>query len=101
MPKRGNGSLTRRSPRKIDVNERVERAFNEGSLIDEAFDDAHQEVVRQHKQTRQPVVVWRDGKMALVSAEEIEAELKAGKGTSDKSKTARKRKAPKKPSRKR
>ena len=91
MRKRGTELPGRRIRCKIDVNERVERAFETGTPIDEAFDEACLDAIRLHKQAGQPMVVWRDGKTVLIPAEEIEAELNAGKTARTKPAAPRKR----------
>jgi len=73
------------------VNERVERAFETGTPIDEAFEEAFLEAVRQHKRMGQPLVFWKDGKTALVPAEQVAAELNARKTAKKKPTAARKR----------
>jgi hypothetical protein len=66
----------------MSVDERVEIAFEEGTVIGEALNEACREAIRQHKQSGQPMVVWRDGKTVLVPAEQVEAELNGGKSRS-------------------
>jgi hypothetical protein len=48
----------------IDINE----AFEDGSLIDEAMNEALQAAVRLHQQANVDLVVWQDGKVVLVDA---------------------------------
>jgi hypothetical protein len=50
----------------------IGRLFREGTAIDEAMNAAVRDAVLQHKQKGLPLAVWRDGKVAWVSAEEIE-----------------------------
>jgi hypothetical protein len=78
---------------KTDVNARVARAFEIGTPIDEAADEACREAVRLHRQAGRPMVVWREGKTVLVPAEQIEAELNARKAAKKKPAAARKRRA--------
>jgi hypothetical protein len=80
MRTRGNGSARQSKKQPMTVEERVEVAFEEGTPIDEAANEACREAIRQHKQSGQPMVVWRDGKTVLLPAEQVEAELNGGKG---------------------
>jgi hypothetical protein len=41
------------------------------ALISQALNDAAQDAVEVHQRAGLPLVVWRDGKVALVPAEEI------------------------------
>jgi hypothetical protein len=95
MQKRGTGLPRRRAKRKVDVNERVERAFELGTPIDEAVDEACLEAIRLHQQAGRPMVVWRDGKTVLVPAEQVEAERNARNTANKKSTAPRKRRSPK------
>ena len=49
----------------------IDRLFREGTEIDAALNAAVREAVLQHKQKGLPLVVWRDGKVAWIPAEEI------------------------------
>jgi hypothetical protein len=51
----------------VDVNE----AFELGTPIDEAMNEAVAEAVRQHQRAGLPLVVWRDGKIEHIPAESI------------------------------
>jgi hypothetical protein len=44
----------------------IEAAFEQGTLIDEAMEEAIREVIARHRQAGQPLVVWQDGKILLV-----------------------------------
>jgi hypothetical protein len=44
----------------------IEAAFEEGTLIDEAMDEAVREAVALHQQAGRPLVVWQDGNIMLV-----------------------------------
>lgn len=46
--------------------------FRDGRLIDEAIAAAHAEVVRRHRQLGAPLVIWRDGLVVEVTADEFE-----------------------------
>ena len=50
---------------------RIARLFREQKPIEDALRQAWLEMLRSHKLTGDPVVVWRDGKVAWVSAEEL------------------------------
>jgi hypothetical protein len=50
----------------------ISRLFREGTPIDEAMSAAVREAVLQHKRAGLPLVVWRDGKIVWIPADEIE-----------------------------
>ena len=50
---------------------RISRIFADGRQIDEALRAAAREAIRTHQKRNAPVVVWRDGRTALVSAREL------------------------------
>ncbi|MCX7424064.1 MAG: hypothetical protein NTW96_00250 [Planctomycetia bacterium] len=52
----------------------IDAAFEQGTPIEEALNEAVREVVRHHKRMGLPLAVWRDGKTVWLSAEEVEAE---------------------------
>jgi hypothetical protein len=79
MGTRGSGSSKRPKKQPMSVNERVQIAFEEGTVIDEALNETRLEAIRQHKQSGHPMVVWRNGKTVLLPAEQVEAELNAEK----------------------
>jgi len=57
------------------ANERsqsISELFEEGTPIDAAIRAAAREAVLQHKQKGLPLAVWRDGKVAWISPEEID-----------------------------
>lgn len=58
-------------PRDVDIDD----AFRRGAPIDEAMRQAARAAVLAHKRAGVPLVVWRDGRVQLVSADEIEAEM--------------------------
>lgn len=95
MQSRGTQSPRPRKGKALDGNERVERAFETGTPIDEAFEEAFLEAVRQHKRMGQPLVFWKDGKTVFVSPEDIEAELNTP--TAKKKSSAAKRGQPRQP----
>ncbi len=49
----------------------IDEIFRDGSLIDKALKKAVQEALALHKQTGNPIVVWRDGKIVWLKPEEI------------------------------
>ncbi len=54
--------------------------FRDSKKIQQALKEAVHEAVRKHKLLGQPIVVWRDGKVVWVPADEIELpEEKNGK----------------------
>ena len=54
---------------------RINRIFADGHQIDEALRAAAREAIRTHQKRNAPVVVWRDGRTALVSARELTTAL--------------------------
>lgn len=48
----------------------IEQAFEEGTLIDEAMNEAVRQAVKRHRDAGMPLVVWRDGKVALISTDD-------------------------------
>ena len=48
----------------------IEKAFEEGTLIDEAMNEAVRQAVKRHRDAGMPLVVWRDGKVALISTDD-------------------------------
>jgi hypothetical protein len=52
---------------------RIGRIFADGRQIDEALKSAVREALRTHQRRNVPVVVWRDGRMAVVPARELTA----------------------------
>jgi hypothetical protein len=49
----------------------------------QALREAVADVIAEHKRLGLPLVVWRDGKVAHISAEEAEAEYLAAKAQAD------------------
>jgi hypothetical protein len=52
----------------------VGRAFVEGTPIDEALNQAVRAAVELHKRMGLPMAIWRDGRVAWITAEEVERE---------------------------
>jgi len=50
---------------------RVDRIFADGRRIDSALKSAVREAIRDHQKRNAPVVVWRNGRAALVPAQEL------------------------------
>jgi hypothetical protein len=46
-------------------------AFADGHCIDEAVAEAYADAARRHKQAGVPLVVWRDGRVALIAPDDI------------------------------
>ena len=53
----------------------IGKIFAEGTLIDEAMRRGVREAMRQHRLAGVPMVIWRDGKILHVPAEQLEQEL--------------------------
>ncbi len=49
----------------------IDAAFELGTPIDEAMQEAFLEAVRRHQQAGAPLVFWRNGKVEYVPAEEV------------------------------
>jgi isoaspartyl peptidase/L-asparaginase-like protein (Ntn-hydrolase superfamily) len=49
----------------------IDEIFEEGTLIDEALQRAVKEALLKHKQTGNPIVIWKDGKAVWLKPEEI------------------------------
>lgn len=46
--------------------------LRDGDAIDRAIEATHRHVILRHRQLNVPVVIWRHGKVAEVSAESID-----------------------------
>jgi hypothetical protein len=57
----------------------IDAAFELGTPINEAMQEAFVSAVELHRQAGVPLVVWRDGKIEHVSAETITENLLEGK----------------------
>jgi len=56
----------------IERDERdIEQIMGEGDPVDRAIVAAHAEAVRRHRRSGVPMVIWRDGRVVELSAEEI------------------------------
>jgi hypothetical protein len=56
------------SEEKPDIGE----LFAQRAPIQEALNEAVRDAVRQHRQAGLPMAVWKDGKVAWVSADEVD-----------------------------
>ena len=57
------------------ATDRISRAFAEGRPIDDALTRGIRRAMAVHKRLGQSVVVWRDGKVVLLPAEEIPVDI--------------------------
>ena len=55
------------------------------ALVSQALNEAARDAVNMHKESGLPMVDWQDGKVVLVSAEEVEIRLNAKKSRRRKS----------------
>ena len=53
----------------------IGKIFTERVLVDAAMRRAMREAIRQHRLAGIPMVVWRDGKVVHLPAEQLEREL--------------------------
>ena len=53
----------------------IRKIIRDGKLIDEAMNAAVGDAVQLHKEKGTPLVVWRDGKTILISADEAARHL--------------------------
>ena len=49
----------------------IHKIFRDGKLIQRALAEAARSAIEQHRRSGLPVVIWRDGKVAWVPAEEL------------------------------
>lgn len=67
--------------------EEIARILRDGAAIDRAFVASYRRTVLRHRHLRAPLVVWKDGQVLEVSADEVElpavgdAEPVANRGT--------------------
>jgi hypothetical protein len=52
----------------------IDALFEEGTPIDEAMSEAARSAIELHRRMGVPMVVWRDGKVAYVTPEELDAQ---------------------------
>jgi DhnA family fructose-bisphosphate aldolase class Ia len=55
----------------------IDAAFELGTPIDEAMNEAVAEAVRKHQQAGMPLVVWRNGRVEHIPAEMIKVQTPA------------------------
>jgi len=53
----------------------IDAAFEAGTPIDEAMNEAVQEAVARHRMAGMPLVVWKDGQPTQVMAGEIKSDV--------------------------
>ena len=53
-----------------DTNVDIDAAFERGTPIDEAMDEAEREAILRHRQADVPLVTWREGRIVEVLPEE-------------------------------
>lgn len=58
-----------------DLKQNIGDVFREGTAIDRALEAAAREAITRHRQSGQPIPVWRDGKTTMVSPDELEERL--------------------------
>ena len=57
----------------------IGRIFAKGTAIDDAVRRAARRAIEQHRRAGLPLVVYRDGKIAWVPAEELDAERRGSR----------------------
>ena len=60
-----------------DERDRITRAFEEGTPIDEAIIEAVRLARQEHKRAGNPVAEWRDGKVVWIAPEDIEDDVES------------------------
>jgi hypothetical protein len=70
MKRRGKTS-TRRSKRRAARKPDVDALFRDGRVIDEAIRRGVHEALREHKRRGESIVVWKDGRVVTIAAEDI------------------------------
>jgi hypothetical protein len=50
----------------------IERVIRDGAAIDQAIVAARRRVIQRHRQTRVPLVIWREGRVIEVPPESVE-----------------------------
>jgi hypothetical protein len=73
------------------IPDRIGRAFADGRPIDKALRRAADAAILQHKRAGIPLVIWREGKVVRVSAEELVKSGKPKKRTAKAPNTTRQR----------
>ena len=70
MKKRGKPS-SRRSKRPAKRKPDIAALFRDGRVIDEAMQRAWREALLEHKRRGESIVVWEDGRVVTLKAEDI------------------------------
>jgi len=70
MAKRG-GPSKRRSKRRAARKPDIAALFRDGRVIDAALRRAGREALLDHKHRGEPIVVWQDGRVVTLRAEDI------------------------------
>ena len=55
--------------------DRIDKAFAEGKPIDDALMRGVRRALAVHKRLGQPIVIWRDGKVVWVPADQIPVDI--------------------------
>jgi len=69
----------------------MDRVFADGRRIDRALKSAVKGAIRDHQKRNAPVVVWRNGRAALVPAQQLMHSAISPKSISPKREAAKKR----------
>lgn len=56
----------------LDKPDRIDRAFAEGTSIDDALIEAVRDARRRHKEAGNPIVEWHNGRICWIDAEDID-----------------------------
>ena len=49
----------------------IDRIFEEGTLVDRAFDRAIRAALKMHKRAGNPVPIWKDGRVVWIPPDKI------------------------------
>ncbi|MCG3132001.1 MAG: hypothetical protein FLDDKLPJ_02811 [Phycisphaerae bacterium] len=55
----------------IEETADIRAVFDDDSIIDQAMRDAVRDALLDHKRTGDPIVVWQDGKVVWIPADQI------------------------------
>ncbi len=72
MPTRGKTS-GRRSTRRVAPRPDIDELFRDGRVIDAAMRRAVRRALLEHKRRGESIVVWQDGRVVTLRADEIPA----------------------------
>ena len=73
MKKRGKPSSRRSKPR-VARRPDISALFRDGRVIDAALRRAVRRALLEHKRRGEPIVVWQDGRVVTLKAEDIPVE---------------------------